>query len=115
MEIGGLTTVPSLDLEGPVSLHENVYLGCGQKSPQPDLEMISQKCEMFERICHSSADGKPDTIVGGTFSFRVKIILLHSASITGTTVETPRKSRVKKKTSIISTADSQSASTAGGS
>ena len=40
-----------IHLELPAPLHENVYPSCGQKSFQPDLKLISQKREMFQRIC----------------------------------------------------------------
>ena len=62
-----------IDLEDPVPVHENVYLGCGQKPLQPDLKTIAQKREMFQRICHSSAYGKPDSTAGGD-TFREKSV-----------------------------------------
>ena len=54
-----------IDLEPPVPLHKNVYLDCGQKVLQPDLEMIKNKCEMLYRICHSHEYGKPTSPAGG--------------------------------------------------
>ena len=32
-----------IDLGPPVTLHENVYLGCGQRPLEPDLAMIALK------------------------------------------------------------------------
>ena len=37
-------------LEPPVPLHENVYLGCGQRAVEPDKEEIAKKREMLNRI-----------------------------------------------------------------
>ena len=48
-----------IDLEPPVSLSENVYLGCGQKAIKPNMDIVNQKREMFQRICHSKQFGKP--------------------------------------------------------
>ena len=54
-----------IDLEPPVPLSKNVYLGCGQKVVKPNMAFISQKREMFQRICHSSKFGKPTSSAEG--------------------------------------------------
>ena len=53
-----------IDLGPPVPLKQNVYLGCGQKVIEPNMALISQKREMFQRICHFSAFGKPTSTAG---------------------------------------------------
>ena len=55
-----------IDLEPPVALNQNVYVGCGQKVVEPNMALISQKREMFQRICHSSEFGKPSSSAGRT-------------------------------------------------
>ena len=40
-----------IDLEPPVPLHSNVYLGCGQKELTPEYNMVATKSEMFHRLC----------------------------------------------------------------
>ena len=54
-----------IDLELPVPLHRNVYLGCGQNVLQPDLEMIANKRDMVYRIYQSKDYGKPTSPAGG--------------------------------------------------
>ena len=54
-----------IELEPPVSLNQNVHLRCGQKVIEHNMALISQKREMFQRICHSSEFGKPSSSVGG--------------------------------------------------
>ena len=51
-----------LDLEPAVSLKSNVYLGCGQRDVEPPLALIAAKREMFQRLCHAGASGKPDCL-----------------------------------------------------
>ena len=48
-----------LELEPAVSLRSNIYLGCGQKEVQPDLQLISAKRELFTRLCLGGESGKP--------------------------------------------------------
>ena len=51
-----------LELEDPVSLKANVYLGCAQREVVPDMDVIKSKYEMMSRLCHGakSGTGKPD-------------------------------------------------------
>ena len=49
-----------LDLEPSVPLCKNVYLGCGQMDVEPDLALISQKLESFQRICFGGPSGKAE-------------------------------------------------------
>ena len=53
-----------LDLEPPVPLNENFYLGCSQVEIVPDPVIISGKREAFKRLCFSGPTGKPETAGG---------------------------------------------------
>ena len=53
-----------LDLEPPVPLNENVYLGCSQVEIVPDPVIISGKRETFNRLCFSGPSGKPEAAGG---------------------------------------------------
>ncbi len=48
-----------LDLELPVPLNENVYLGCSQVEIVPDPVIISGKRQTFNRLCFAGPSGKP--------------------------------------------------------
>ena len=54
-----------VDLDPPGPIHRNVYFGCSQRPLQRDLKMIASKRDMFQRVCHSSAYGKPTGTSGG--------------------------------------------------
>ena len=41
-----------LDLEPPVPLNSNIYLGCGQRDLEPDFEILLQKRNLFDRLCN---------------------------------------------------------------
>ena len=43
-----------IDIEPPVPVNQNVYLGCGQKVIKPNMALKAQKREMFQRICASA-------------------------------------------------------------
>ena len=49
-----------LDLEPSVPLSKNVYLGCGQMDVEPDLALIRQKLESFQKICFGEPSGKTE-------------------------------------------------------
>ena len=55
-----------IDLEPPVPLSQNVYLGCGQEVVKPNMALSSQKREMFQRICHSKQFGSLLLLLRGT-------------------------------------------------
>ena len=57
-----------LDLEPPVPLHSNVYLGCGQRELKVDPELVAAKSGMFQRLCASEPPGKPDQSLGNSFA-----------------------------------------------
>jgi hypothetical protein len=52
-------------LEPPVPLRSNIYLGCQQREVHPDLKLVSEKREMFTRLCFGGGSGKPDFTAGG--------------------------------------------------
>ena len=52
-------TKQGIDLEPPVSLKTNTYLGCGQRPMKPNLNLIAKRREMFDRICHNKVSSKP--------------------------------------------------------
>ena len=44
-----------LDLEPPVPIGENTYLGCGQEDVLPPQDLISEKSEMFKELFSKKA------------------------------------------------------------
>ena len=82
-----------IDLEPPVPLSQNVYLGCGQKIVQPNMALISQKREMFQRICHSSDFGKPTSSAGGGDPLK--------ETLQGPSATDSKPTRSKKKKNLI--------------
>ena len=83
-----------IDLEPPVSLHSNVYLGCDQELT-PDPRLVAVKGEMFHRLCLSRASGKPDPVQEGN----------PLKDPTPDTKSSRSKKNKKKKNNICSTAD----------
>ena len=58
-------TNAGIDLDPAVKIHENVYLGCGQRVLEPNAEIVLAKREMFQRVIHSEKYGKPESKAGG--------------------------------------------------
>ena len=52
-----------LELESSVPLCKNVYLGCGQVEVEPDLALIREKLECYERVCYGAPSGKAESNV----------------------------------------------------
>ena len=45
-----ITFGKKLELEEPVPIGENTYLGCGQEDVLPSPELIAEKAEMFAEL-----------------------------------------------------------------
>ena len=57
------TIAAGIDLEPPVPLHSNVYLGCGQRGLAIDSELVTVRC--FIVCVFSGASGRPVSVQGG--------------------------------------------------
>ena len=49
----------TLDLEPPVPMNGNVYLGCTQKDMEPPEKEVQEKSELFDRLLSGKSTGKP--------------------------------------------------------
>ena len=89
-----------IDLDPPVPLSKNIYLGCGQKVVKPNMDIVNQKREMFQRICHSKQFGKPISSTEGDLTEKTSQGPSADDSVSNLTKKQKQKKKKKNQKEI---------------